>query len=108
MIEVALFYPCNTGRLHCGGEMLVKRAGGAWCFIGYYGNIALGTSSGIFCLGWGGYARHRMMIRQIALLGYIKSMIHAGDSDSAQCMRLKNQRKEKKKRQEKKRILQKD
>lgn len=37
-----------------------------------------------------------MMIRQIALLGYIKSMIHAGDSGSAQCMRLKNKRKKEK------------
>lgn len=43
-----------------------------------------------------------MMIRQIALLGYIKSMIHAGDSNSAQCMRLKNKgkRKDSKKRKQ--------
>jgi hypothetical protein len=32
-------YPCYTGRMHYGGEMLVKRAGGARCFIGYYGAI---------------------------------------------------------------------
>lgn len=80
--------------------MLVRGAGGAMFhpaatvyFLDPTRSIDLGS-------GVGDYAQHLVTIRQIALLGYIKSMIQAADSESAQCMRLKTNEQERKSKQE--------